>query len=64
MSSEKTNSNAEEKMQAVKATWDKAPAGPKKDEAFKHYSAAEKAHKANDNKLCMTELNAAEKALN
>ena len=33
-----------EKMKSVKAAWDKAPAGPKKDAALKHYQAAEKAH--------------------
>lgn len=29
-----------EKMKTVKAAWDKAPAGPKKDAALKHYQAA------------------------
>ena len=33
-----------DKMKSVKATWDKAPAGPKKDSALKHYQAAEKAN--------------------
>lgn len=56
--------NAESKMKTVKAAWDKAPAGSKKDAAFEHYSAAEKAHKAKNDKECMTELAAAEKALN
>jgi hypothetical protein len=32
-----------EKMKTVKAAWDKAPAGMKKDNALKHYQAAEKA---------------------
>jgi hypothetical protein len=35
-----------EKMKSVKAAWDKAPSGPKKDAALKHYQAAEKAHAA------------------
>jgi hypothetical protein len=35
-----------EKMKSVKATWDKAPAGPKKDAALKHYQAAEKSQTA------------------
>ena len=29
-----------DKMKSVKAAWDKAPAGPKKDAALKHYQAA------------------------
>ncbi|MEW9922341.1 hypothetical protein AB2B41_22305 [Marimonas sp. MJW-29] len=33
-------------MKSVKAAWDKAPSGPKKDAALKHYQAAEKAHTA------------------
>jgi hypothetical protein len=35
-----------DKMKTVKAAWDKAPAGPKKDAALKHYQAAEKAQTA------------------
>ena len=36
-----------ETMKSVKAAWDKAPAGPGKDAALKHYQAAEKVHTAN-----------------
>jgi hypothetical protein len=57
------NTNAESRLKTVKAACDKAPAGAKKDAAFKHYSAAEKAHKAKNDKECMTELAAAETAL-
>jgi hypothetical protein len=35
-----------EMMKTVKAAWDKAPTGPKKDAALKHYEAAEGALKA------------------
>ena len=35
-----------DKMTSVKAAWDKAPSGPKKDAALKHYQAAEKANTA------------------
>ena len=42
----KQNKTAEnktaEKMTSVKAAWDKAPAGPTKDAALKHYEAAKK----------------------
>ncbi len=33
-----------ERMISVKAAWDKAPAGPEKDAALKHYKAAERAN--------------------
>jgi hypothetical protein len=52
-----------EKMKTVKAAWDKAPAGPKKDAALKHYQAAEKAHTAKDEAGCIKELDAATAAL-
>ncbi len=52
-----------EKMTAVKAAWDKAPAGPKKDNALKHYQAAEKANTAKDNAVANKELDAASRAL-
>lgn len=58
-----TKVEVETKMKSVKAAWDKAPAGVKKDASFKHYSAAEKAHKDNKDKECLVELAAAEKAL-
>ena len=52
-----------EKMKSVDAAWDKAPAGPKKDAALKHYQAAEKAQEAHDDALSNRELNAATNAL-
>lgn len=52
-----------EKLKSVKAAWDKAPAGPKKDASLKHYQAAEKAMTAMDEKTCITECKAAEAAL-
>lgn len=42
---ESTNMTAaNEQMKTVKAAWDKAPAGPKKDASLKHYQAAERVH--------------------
>jgi hypothetical protein len=52
-----------DKMQSVKAAWDKAPAGPKKDAALKHYKAAEKAHAAKNDNETNRELDAASHAL-
>ncbi|MBL3573700.1 hypothetical protein JMK10_04395 [Rhodovulum sulfidophilum] len=52
-----------DKMKSVKATWDKAPAGPKKDAALKHYQAAEKAHAAKNDAETNKELDAATHAL-
>lgn len=52
-----------EKMKTVKAAWDKAPAGPKKDAALKHYKAAEKAHTAKNDAETNKELDAATHAL-
>ena len=60
--SAETNKTAE-KMTSVKAAWDKAPAGPKKDNALKHYQAAEKAHTAKNDAEAHKELDAASKAL-
>jgi len=54
---------AAEMMKTVKAEWDKAPAGPKKEAAHKHYAAAETALKAHDEKGCMTALKQAQAAL-
>jgi hypothetical protein len=51
------------KMKSVKAAWDKAPAGPKKDAALKHYQAAEKAHTAKNDAGTNKELDAAAHAL-
>ncbi|RYH06759.1 hypothetical protein [Tropicimonas sp. IMCC6043] len=52
-----------EKIASVKATWDKAPAGPKKDAALKHYQAAEKANTAKNDAETNKELDAASHAL-
>ncbi|MSU92058.1 hypothetical protein GE300_21150 [Rhodobacteraceae bacterium 2CG4] len=52
-----------EKMTAVKAAWDKAPAGPKKNAALKHYQAAEKASTAKNDAGTNRELDAATLAL-
>jgi len=52
-----------ERMTSVKATWDKAPAGPKKDAALKHYQAAEKALANKNNAETNKSLDAAGKAL-
>jgi hypothetical protein len=52
-----------EKMISVKAAWDEAPAGPKKDAALKHYEAAEKANTAKNDAETNKELDAATHAL-
>jgi hypothetical protein len=52
-----------DKMKSVKATWDKAPSGPKKDAALKHYRAAETAHTAKNDTETNKELDAATHAL-
>ncbi|MBS0126259.1 hypothetical protein [Thetidibacter halocola] len=52
-----------DKMKIVKAAWDKAPSGPKKDAALKHYQAAEKAHTAKNDADTNKELDAATHAL-
>ncbi len=36
-----TSTSAADKTKSVKAAWDKAPAGPKKDASLRHYQAAE-----------------------
>lgn len=53
----------DEKMKSVKAAWDKAPSGPKKDAALKHYKAAEKAHSAKNDAETNKELDATKHAL-
>ncbi|KUO56015.1 MAG: hypothetical protein APF80_12300 [Alphaproteobacteria bacterium BRH_c36] len=64
MSTEQNKSApAAEQMKTVKAAWDKAPAGPKKDIAFKHYQAAEKAQTAKNDAECVKECEAATRAL-
>jgi len=50
-------------MTSVKAAYDKAPAGPKKDAALKHYRAAEKAQTAKKHTDMIKELGAAKDAL-
>ncbi len=57
------NSKTAEKMKTVKAAWDNAPSGSKKDVAFKHYKAAQKAHSARDDAETNKELDAATHAL-
>jgi hypothetical protein len=57
------STNAADKMKTVKAAWDKAPSGPKKDAALKHYQAAETAHKANNDADTHKSLDAATHAL-
>ncbi len=52
-----------DKMKSVKAAWDKAPTGPKKDAALKHYQAAEKANTAKNDAETNKELDAATHAL-
>ncbi|MFO0541437.1 MAG: hypothetical protein ACK5X4_04010, partial [Phenylobacterium sp.] len=52
-----------EKMISVKSAWDKAPTGQKKDDALKHYQAAEKAHKENNETETNRCLDAAKLAL-
>lgn len=50
-------------MATVKAAWDKAPEGPKKVTALKHYQAAEKAHEAENDEEAHNELKQASRAL-
>jgi hypothetical protein len=54
---------AADRMKAVKSAWDKAPSGPKKDAALKHYQAAEKALSAKNDAECIKELDAATHSL-
>ncbi len=57
------STNVADKMKTVKAAWDKAPSGPKKDAALKHYQAAEKAHTAKNEADTNKELDATTHAL-
>ena len=50
-------------MASVKDAWDKAPEGPKKAAALKHYQAAEKAHEAENDEEAHNELKQASRAL-
>jgi hypothetical protein len=52
-----------ERMKTVKAAWDKAPAGAKKDAAHTHYVAAGKAMGDKKDADCIRELDAAVAAL-
>lgn len=52
-----------DKMTTVKAAWDAAPAGPKKDAALKHYQAAQTAQTAKNDNDAHKELKAATHAL-
>ncbi len=52
-----------DKMKTVKAAWDKAPSGPKKDAALKYYEAAQKAHTAKNEADTNKALDAATHAL-
>jgi hypothetical protein len=62
-STPQAHGTAAEQMKSVKAAWDKAPSGPKKDAALKHYQAAEKAHTAKHDADAIKELDKARKAL-
>lgn len=55
--------STQDKMKSVKAAWDKAPAGPKKDAALTHYKAAETAMAARNDGECVKCLDAATHAL-
>ena len=50
-------------MASVKAAWDKAPEGPKKATALKHYQAADKAYEAENDEEAHDELKQASRAL-
>lgn len=52
-----------ERMRAVKAACDQAPAGPKKDAALQHYRSAETAEAAKHDGECNRQLDAATRAL-
>lgn len=61
MTNHYTNTN--DKMKTVKAAWDNAPAGPKKEAAGVHFRAAEKAQTAKNDAECLKSLDAATAAL-
>ena len=52
-----------DQLSIVKAQWDKAPSGPKKTDAEKHYVKAVAAQKKMDEKTCLSELVATTMAL-
>jgi hypothetical protein len=55
--------NVSEKMKTVKAACDKAPAGPKKEAALKHYQTAQQSQKDKKENQAIRELDQATKAL-
>jgi hypothetical protein len=58
-----TSTNAADKTKSVKATWDKAPAGPKKHASPKHCQGAQKAHTAKNDPDTHKSIDAAAHAL-
>ncbi len=56
-------SGVSSKMQSVKAAWEKAPDGDKKDNALTHYQSAEKAQKSGNEAEAMSQLEEATRAL-
>ena len=50
-------------LKLVKAEWDKAKDGPKKDAALVHYTAAEASDKAKKEETCFVHADAAAAAL-
>jgi hypothetical protein len=58
-----TSTTTADKMKTVKTAWDKAPSGPKKHEALKHYQAAERAHTAKNDADTHKALDAVTNAL-
>jgi hypothetical protein len=52
-----------DEMKALKASWDKSAAGPKKDAAGKEYKNAEAALAKKDEKACLAAVKKAELAL-
>lgn len=63
MSTNDKFTSTQDQMKTVKAAWEKAPSGPKKDAALKHYQAAEKSQAANNEADCLKSLDAAKAAL-
>ncbi|WP_096784437.1 hypothetical protein [Rhodobacter sp. CZR27] len=61
MEAKSPDPNIADRMKSLKAAWDKAPAGPKKDATLRHYS--EKARAARQDAECIRELDAATQAL-
>lgn len=57
------STNTADKMKSVKAAWDKAPVGPKKEAALKHYQQAEQSHTAKNDADTHKSLDAATQAM-